>query len=329
MATGLLQDMQGVLRMTQLENHGLDLLFGPVYGETRWVQNGHGRESDGGNQTGLDKEKPFETLQAAIAASDKWDRIIVGAGHTETITTDDHWDWQAVGTQVIGLGFGAERPTFTVSTLAAASAILDQASTVLSNLLFISGIDDLTDPLVVDAADCLLHNIEWRDASGMETVDVVWLKSGATRCLVDGLKIKGNSGGNSGQSALHLDGCDDCTIKNFDLKGDYQTGVIENVGDEALNIRILGAVDNPWIGGWASRIWTQAPEDLAIVMDTLATGFLQGPFDIRLNDNAPNIDQCIVPGNCHIMTAGGAEISVVNNDGESSDTWPGTVSTDA
>lgn len=324
----LLQHIPGKITRSQMQYNGLDLFLGPVYGNVIFVQSSHDRADDGSSRTGFDQELPFGTLKAAILTAEKWDKIIVGPGHTESIDADDDWAWQDVGQEVIGVGFGAERPTFTFDTTTAAAIILDTASTVLRNLLFISGIDDLTDPLQVNAADCGLFDIEYRDASAKETIDVLWLKSGATRFIVDGIKIVGNSGGNSGQSAIHIDGADDGLLTNFDLYGDYQTGVIENVGDEALNIRILGG-DGRFIGGRGSRIWTTAPEDLAIVMDAAATGYLEGPISVKLADNAANIDECVLPGNLQVYNKGGHPIEVVNLIAESSIVWPGTASTDA
>lgn len=326
------------IRPGQLQGHGQAMANLPLtLKDVRYVDSTRSGAVDTPNFGKHHDKNPWATLKYALTQADANTLIRVMPGHTESIsvapTTIDTGDpttymFANVGVWVQGMGWGAQRPTITFDTVVGAGLRLDRASCVLQNLLLLSGIDDLTKPVEMYAADGTLLDMEWRDASAMETVDVIWIVSGGTRCVIDGIIVRGNSGGNSGQSAIHIDGADDIIVTNFDLFGDYQTGVIENVGDECLRCRILGG-NGRFIGGTGSRIWTDAPEDLAIALDTNATGYIEGPIGIRLKDNAANIDQAIVPGKCQVYNTTGKVIGIVNADGESELQWPGTPSTDA
>jgi len=110
------------------------------------------------------------------------------------------------------------------------------------------------------------------------------------------------------------EGCDDCEIYNIHAyNGDWEEGVIFNETDECLNVHIHDCI-----------LQTQAGEDLAIVLDSAATGEIH---DIKaiLADDAANIDEAFSIGDCHAFDP----MLVVNADSEKAIEWAGTDSTDA
>ncbi len=182
---------------------------------------------------GQSPDRPFTTLDSAIAncAANNGDIIYVMPGHAETLIADSHVDIDVAGISVIGLGRGADRPTFTFTTDAGADFKLAAASTHIENLLFVAGIDALTGPIEVTGADCSVVNCELRDATNFETVDWLLVAAGADRCLVDGIKYiheGGTSGANSIMSVVNvaadLDGVE---VRNCFIVCDCQLGCIE------------------------------------------------------------------------------------------------------
>ena len=105
---------------------GDDVYVGNVW----YVHNGTG--SDTGKGTA---DKPFKTLDYAVGrctatgtAYAKQDVIYLMPGHAETLTAADAVDIDVAGVQVIGLGRGAARATFTYTV--AAGEIVIGASNV-------------------------------------------------------------------------------------------------------------------------------------------------------------------------------------------------------
>lgn len=197
----------------------------------RWyVDSGSATNSDSAG-SGQNPDKPFATLDYAIeiTTANNGDIIYVMPGHTETIIAESGVDIDKAGLTIIGLGHGADRPTFTFTTAAGADFKLAAASTRIENLLFIAGIDALTGPIEVSAADCAIINCEYRDAGAYETTDVVVGTSAADRCLVDGFVFRqeGGQAGTQIQNVLTFLATDGNIIRNCLLISDSAMGGIE------------------------------------------------------------------------------------------------------
>lgn len=182
----------------------LDLVDGP--GDTFFVDSGSGADT----KSGTEWNDPLATLDAAVGkcSANNGDVIYIKPGHSETLSADSAVDIDVAGVTVIGLGYGAARPTFTFDTAVTADFKLAAASVVIKNLLFIAGIDALTGPIAVSGADCAVIDCEYRDddSNNYETTDVLIIVTGGTRCLVDGFKFvhDGGSGGTQIQSVVNV-----------------------------------------------------------------------------------------------------------------------------
>jgi len=240
---------------------------------------------DSGSATGADSvgagrnpDIPFLTADYAVgqATANQGDIIYVMPGHTEDLDADSAVDVDKAGLKIIGLGHGADRPTFTASAIAG-DFKLAAASSYIENLLFLSGVDATTGLLEVSAADCVLKDIEIRDSVDQAT-DFLVTVDGADRLLIDGFKLVGAAGAGA-DSAIALDGSDDCEIRNFSIYGNFAVGGIDLRTTASNRVNIHGG-----------KIWTENAADVAIV-DTItaSTGFIGPDLFIMLKDNAANI----------------------------------------
>lgn len=281
-------------------------------GDTYFVHSGTGSASNGG----LSKDDPLATLDAAVGkcTANQGDVIVVMPGHAEDLEADSAVDIDVAGVTVIGLGTGSDRPTFTFKTNVAADFKLAAANVTVRNCLFVGGIDALTGPIEVSAADCALLDIETRDSTGQAT-DFIVTTTAADRLLIDGWVHRGDSAAGA-ETALSIVGGDGITVRNFWVDGNFGTAAIENVTTAATNLTIEG-------GEGHSYIRTRNSADIAITLVATATGNVGPDIFIRLADDATNITECLVGADMQFFDP----ILVCNADGERGLQWDGTAST--
>lgn len=224
----------------------------------------------GSNATdrGGDTDHAFADVDYSVAqcTASKSDFVFVMPGHAETLGADSAVDIDVVGITYVGLGNGTNRPTFTFDTGVTADFKLAAANTTISNLLFIAGVDALTGPIEVTAAECQIINCEYRDddTNNYETVDVIITSTAAHYLLVDGFKFRhdAGSGGTQCQSVINLVSADYAEIRNCLLIGDHQKGCIE----DATASKMISIHDN--------YIETSHADDIAITLAATTTGFV-------------------------------------------------------
>jgi hypothetical protein len=192
------------------------------------------------------------------------------------------------GLTIIGLGKGAARPTFDASAIAG-DFKLAAASTHIENLLFTSGVDATTGLLEISAADCTVKNCEFRDVTGQAT-DCLITVDGADRLLIEGCKwiMAAAAGANS---AIALDGSDDCIIRDFSIYGNFAVGGIDLRTTASARIQIH-----------TGYIWTANAADICIV-DTItgSTGRIGPDLELMLTDNAANITTSVTGATFHLF----------------------------
>jgi len=206
-------------------------------GNIWWVDSGAGADGNPGTF-----DLPFATLDYAVGrcTANNGDIIMVKAGHAESLTADSAVDVDVAGVTIVGLGTGADRPTFTFTTAVAADFKLAAANVTIQNLLFVAGIDALTGPIEVSGDDCAIIDCEYQDdaTNNYETTDVIVTASTPLRMLIDGFKYvqDGGTGGTQNQSVIQLNGADFAIIRNCWLVADSGTGVIEDatVSDQIM-----------------------------------------------------------------------------------------------
>lgn len=135
------------------------------------------------------------TVNAALARcrANRGDMIIVGAGHTETLTGTDVWSSAVAGVTILGLGGPTNSPLFTLGTAATDQLLLNDANVRIANCRFAqSGTVDVA--IDVAAAGVVLEDC-YVAASGASTAmtRALRLSSGADDFVARRLKIVGGA----------------------------------------------------------------------------------------------------------------------------------------
>lgn len=195
-----------------------------------------------------DKIRVVDDLQEAIdlCTSNEDDVIFVANGHSETITAAGGITLNKTGVNIIGLGVGDNRPTINFTTAVGADFEIDNANCRIENIIFdLTGVDALTGPLDVDAADTQFVNCKFvtADSDGQAVVTII-TDANAHRMLLDNCEFVGNTAGN--RSAIRIIGGNDIKIKNSTFEGDYKitSGAIEVTTTAVGNLLVENCVIN-------------------------------------------------------------------------------------
>lgn len=292
---------------------GMPVLGGPLMtvGQVFFVQSVHSQAADAVGHGSV--ERPYATIAYAMGkcTSNNSDHIVVGPGHVEVIAGAGGVATSKTGVTVVGVGHGAAKPQLSFTATASTFDITD-ASFAMANVLLTGDIDAIVTMLNISAADCTLTNIETRDVTGQMT-DCITSDANADRLLIDGWIHRG-AAADGADHALILNGADDQHIKNFQLYGNFDEGAIEAESAATVRTRIHDGL-----------IWTEGAEDLAIVMLTASTGVIGPNLQIVLQDDAANIDECIVGDAMHYFDP----IYIVNAVAQKGMLTPITATTDA
>lgn len=282
-------------------------------GHVFWVHSGTGSNGSKGTF-----DRPFASIDYAVGrcAANRGDIIMVKAGHTETVSAAAGLALDVAGIAIVGMGTGSMRPTVNFTTAVGADMNVDAANITICNILFTGGIDALTGPIDINAADCTLINIETRDVTGQAT-DFIVTDDNCDRLFISGWVHRGAAAAGA-DTAITLVGGDDWAIENFWIYGNFAVAGIENVTTAANRVRIGG-------GTSPNFIWTENAADVAITMVAASTGFIGPNINIMLQDNAANITEALVGAAMQFMQP----LNICNLAGESSMQTNITASTDA
>ena len=250
-------------------------------GAVFFVDSGHTAASDAAG-FGKDPDSPCATVDYAVGlcTASSGDVIYVMPGHAENLAADSAVDIDVAGVKVIGLGWGAQRPTFT-ATAAAGDFKLAAAGVWVENCLFLGGIDATTGIIEISGADCVLKNCEYRDSTGQAT-DVVMVVASADRVTIDGLIVNGAAGAGC-NSAISVNAADDLEVKNFRIYGNFAVGGIDFRTAASARAFIHDGT-----------IWTENAADIGIV-DTItgSTGIVGPNLFLNLQDDAANVTEAV------------------------------------
>lgn len=282
-------------------------------GKVFWVDSTAGSNGNAGTY-----DRPWATIDYAVGkcTANKGDIIMVKPGHTETVTAAGGLDLDIAGIAIVGLGAGSNRPTVNFTTVVGADMDVDAANISVVNMLFTGGIDALTGPIDVNAADFAMINCETRDVTGQAT-DFIVTDDNADRFYISGWRHVGAAAAGA-DTAITAVGGDDWVIEDFEIYGNFAVAAIENVTTAANRVRIGGGYKQCYI-------WTENAADVAITMAAASTGHIGPNINIMLQDNAANITEALVGAACQFFQP----INIVNLAGESSMQTNITASTDA
>lgn len=281
-------------------------------GNVFYVDSGGSSAADSPGK-GKDPKAPFATWDYAVGrcTANNGDVIFLMPGHTETVTAAAGLALDVAGITCIGLGVGSDRPTVSFTTDVGADMDVDAANITIANVLFSGGIDALTGPIDINAADCRLLNIETRDTTGQAT-DFIVTDANADRLLIDGWKHIG-AAADGADTAISIVGGDDIEICNFNIYGNFDEGAIENVTTAAVRINIHDGY-----------IFSAAAEVLGITLVATTTGKVGPNIYVRIATDGANITEAVVGDDCQFFDP----IYVCNADNERGLQWNGAISAD-
>lgn len=261
----------------------------------------------------------FSTIDAAVGAcvANRGDVILVAPGHTETVSAAAGLDLDVAGITLIGLGSGSSRPTIDFTTVVGADMDVDAANITMKNFLFTGGVDALTGPIDVNAADFQLIDCETRDVTGQAT-DWIVTDANADRLRIVGHVHRGAAAAGA-DTWISIVGGDDIYIQPKWIDGNFAVAAIENVTTAAVNLTVCGSAAAP------AYIRTRNAADVIFTAVATTTGNV-GPFIYsRLQDDAANITEAFVGADMQFF----GPLQIVNADGELGFEWNGTASADA
>jgi hypothetical protein len=296
---------------------GLPLIgSGPVLttGQVFFVNSTTVGASDG--NIGDNPDRPLATIQRAVnlCVANRNDHIVVGPGHVETVIAAGGLNLNKAGITLLGIGNKRARPIINFTTAVGASMTVTAANIFMSGFQFRGGIDALTGPIGVQAADFTLYNWTWTDITG-EATTVVLTTAAADRMELAFFEYDGAVGAGTG-GAIAIVGGDGIQIHDFIADGNFSVGFID--------IRTTATTD---LKVWnVSSFRTRNAADIFLV-DTItaSTGTIGPNLNLRLNDNAANITEACTGATFVYFQP----INIVNLAGESSMQTNITASTDA
>lgn len=136
------------------------------------------------------KVRYFSTLAAAVAAAEaNRDTIYIVPGHTETISSATALTLSIAGMQIVGLGFGTLRPTFTLDTATTATINVTANNIRIENCIFVANFAAIVSAFTLTTAkDFQLDRCEFRDTSAILNF-VALVTTDTTSNDADGLSI--------------------------------------------------------------------------------------------------------------------------------------------
>jgi hypothetical protein len=290
---------------------------GQIYtGNVKYVDSGNPDASD--SPSAGTATEPYLTMHYANTqmTANNGDLVIVKPGHIETVTAAAGLVLNTAGVTWHGVGSGSDRPTVNFTTVVGADMDVDAANVTMYNFLFTGGIDALTGPIDVNAADFKLVNCETKDVTGQAT-DFIVTDANADRLLIDGWTHRGAAAAGA-DTAITIVGGDGATIRNFWIDGNFAVACIENVTTAATNLTIGGFNANNYAR-------TRNAADVIVTLVATATANVGPNIAARLQDDAANITEAFVGADAQFFQP----IEIVNADGESSMQTNITASTDA
>lgn len=203
--------------------------------------NGTTNGADATNK-GNSPEFPFLTLDYAIGqcTANQGDRIYVMPGHAENITTATAINIDVAGVSIVGLGSGADLPTFS-ATAAAGSITVGAASVSIENIKMVANFaTGTTAGITVGAAgdNCTLKGIKYRDTSATsEYLAHVKIATTVTDLVIEDCSFV-TLAGSLTNSLLFAGTTSDVVIKNNHFFVDSSDSVIDHLVGAATNILI-------------------------------------------------------------------------------------------
>lgn len=152
--------------------------------------------------------RPYATLEIAINKADagKGDIIVIKAGHTETISSATALAFDKAGLEIIGLGKGSLRPTFTFDTANTATINVSADNISIENCRFIGNFLSIASCFTVAAAaNFSIEGCEFDDTSatlGFLTIVTTTVSVNADNLRFNNNRVRSIATSNSGPTLV-------------------------------------------------------------------------------------------------------------------------------
>lgn len=310
-----------------VSSFGMPIVGGPVLttGNVFFVSSvAAGRSDSPTPAAGRDPATPFATLDYAIGqcTASNNDVIFLMPGHVETIIAAAGVAVDVAGISIIGMGRGSLRPKMNFTTAVGASFKITAANIFVQNVLFTGGIDALTNPVDIQAADVTLVDIETRDVTGQAT-DFIVTTAAADRLYITNWTHTGATAAGA-DTAISIVGGDGIVIEDFTIFGNFAVAAMENVTTACTNLTIGGGPGVNYIQNGLDNAAV-----VAVTLVATSTGFVGPNINVRIGldatSNAANITEALVGAAMQFMLP----LNICNLGGEVAMAINITASTDA
>lgn len=209
-------------------------------GNSFFVDSGSGSDSNAGTSWST----ALATLDTAIGkcTANNGDTIYIAQGHAEDVESASAITVDVAGINIIGLGRGADRPTFTFKTATTATMVISGASVYIENIICLTALDAVVSPVVISGANVELNNVEFQDTSSTVEAERAIL----TTATADNLKLKikhRGFAGDAGVNLIRLVGANNAEIE-VNAYGKYSTSMVELHTTACSNVQLFGFVHN-------------------------------------------------------------------------------------
>lgn len=186
------------------------------------------------------KANPFLTWDFAHnqCVANRGDMIVLMPGHVETANVASFITHDTAGVRVLALGNGANRATITFNGVTGASIVISAPNVKIWGVRGVAGLDGLTNPFHVQAADCEL-DIDWLDGSATVEAARAILTTAAADRFVWNLRYYGFTTGDAVVNAVRLVGCNGGR-GYVDAYGVCSTAWVEFATTACSDIRVTG-----------------------------------------------------------------------------------------
>lgn len=186
----------------------------PTLGKVFYVDSTHAAKSDSVG-SGVSPDNPFATLDYAIGqcTANKGDVILLAAAHAENVATAAAIAVDVAGISIIGMGQGANRPTFTFTGTAGTIAI-SAASVLISNIRVTSGIDEVVKMFHVTAAYVTLDRVDHFETATFQTIQFLLTTNAADFLTIRNCRHYQMTAAAAAQSWIQLVGIDGGIIED-------------------------------------------------------------------------------------------------------------------
>lgn len=254
---------------------------GQAFGKTWYVNSNHARAGTSGLHGSI--RYPFQSLAAAMSYVASGDTILLAPGHGETIASATGCVVAESGLKIIGVGYGSQIPTLTLTTAAGATLSITGANNLIRNIKVYSNYTNgVTAGITVgaDADGLVLDGVKWAEAANTKEFLIgLSLADGASDVTVMNCEYEGLAGGSTTSFVSALGAADGLKfIKNV-LHGECSAAAVKLDAAASARITIL---DNIVV-----NLNTSA--GLGIAIHNSTTGRANNNHIINLNDGVAGI----------------------------------------